>query len=85
VIDDTQALGILGAWPGPGAPYGRGGAGSPAWCGVAGDDLARVCSLAKGFGAPLAVLAGSARVVARFEAEAATPVHCSPPSAARST
>jgi 8-amino-7-oxononanoate synthase len=39
-------------------------------------------SLAKGFGVPLAVLAGSATMLRRFEAESATRVHCSPPSSA---
>ena len=28
IIDDTQALGILGSHPGPDVPYGRGGGGS---------------------------------------------------------
>lgn len=39
-------------------------------------------SLAKGFGAPVAVLAGDAETVARFEHCAQTRVHCSPPSTA---
>ena len=39
-------------------------------------------SLAKGFGAPLAVLAGDARVIATFEDLSSTRIHCSPPSLA---
>lgn len=42
-----------------------------------------VCSsLAKAFGVPAAVLAGSRMVMDRFENESRTRVHCSPPSAA---
>jgi 8-amino-7-oxononanoate synthase len=82
VVDDTQALGILGANPGPEGPYGRGGAGTPAWSGVQGPELIVGSSLAKGFGAPLAVLAGGAEAVAKFEGLSATRVHSSPPSLA---
>ena len=39
-------------------------------------------SLAKGFGAPVAVLAGSAALINRFEQCSGTRVHASPPSAA---
>jgi len=39
-------------------------------------------SLAKAFGAPLAMLGGSDALVAEFEARSDTRVHCSPPSAA---
>jgi 8-amino-7-oxononanoate synthase len=82
VIDDTQALGILGANPAPDAPYGRGGAGTPAWSGVRGPELIIGSSLAKGFGAPLAVLAGAAEVIAKFEEFSRTRIHSSPPSLA---
>jgi len=82
VLDDTQALGILGHSPGPEAPYGRGGGGTLRRRGVSGRDLILVCSLAKAFGAPLAALSGSRDLVERFEATGETRVHCSPPSAA---
>ena len=82
VIDDTQALGILGRGPGRDAPYGRGGAGTPAWHGVDGPELIIGSSLAKGFGAPLAVLAGNAQLIAKFEELSGTRVHSSPPSLA---
>jgi 8-amino-7-oxononanoate synthase len=39
-------------------------------------------SLAKAFGAPLAMIAGSAARLAEFERRSSTRVHCSPPSAA---
>jgi 8-amino-7-oxononanoate synthase len=82
VVDDTQALGILGANPAPDAPYGRGGAGTPARRAVRVPELIIGSSLAKGFGAPLAVLAGSAEVIAKFEELSGTRVHSSPPSLA---
>ncbi len=82
VIDDTQALGILGHSPGPFAPYGRGGGGTLAWHGLQAPELIVGSSLAKGFGVPLAVLAGSKSVIARFENDSAARMHCSPPSAA---
>lgn len=82
VVDDTQALGILGCDPGPCAPYGTGGGGSLRWNGLAGPDVIVVASLAKGLGVPLAVLTGSVAAVSRFEATSATRAHCSPPSVA---
>lgn len=82
ILDDTQALGIFGHSPGPGAPYGRDGGGSPRWAGVGGPDVLAAGSLAKGFGVPVAVLAGSEAMVRRFEASSETRVHCSPPSIA---
>ncbi len=84
ILDDTQALGIFGPSPGPEAPYGRGGGGMLAASGVFGDGVMAVSSLAKGFGAPLAVLAGSASAIAEFERRSETRSHCSPPSAASS-
>ena len=82
VIDDTQALGILGRDPEDEAPYGRGGGGTPAWHGIEGPELIIGSSLAKGFGAPLAIVASNAMVIASFESRSATRVHCSPPSLA---
>lgn len=82
VIDDTQALGVLGARPGPGAPFGRGGGGSLRRHGLEGSRLVLCASLAKGFGAPIALLAGDTEVVARYERLGETRVHCSQPSMA---
>jgi 8-amino-7-oxononanoate synthase len=82
VLDDSQSLGIFGD-PSFGAPYGTGGGGSLRRAGLRGDDGVLIgSSLAKAFGAPLAVLAGDARLVDEFERRSATRVHCSPPSAA---
>ncbi|CDG82846.1 aminotransferase class I/II-fold pyridoxal phosphate-dependent enzyme [Janthinobacterium agaricidamnosum] len=72
VLDDTQVLGLSGP---------RGG-GSMARHGWSGDGVLVGASLAKAFGAPLAVLSGSAAMVARFEAHSQTRIHNSPPSCA---
>ena len=82
VVDDTQALGVLGESPGPGRPYGRGGGGSLRRGGIEGPGVVVIASLAKGLGVPGAVLAGSAALVRGFEERSQTRVHCSPPSAA---
>jgi 8-amino-7-oxononanoate synthase len=80
VVDDTQALGVLGADPDARAPYGRGGGGSLRREHTAGPDVVLVSSLAKGFGAPLAALAGSREMIRQFEARSETRQHCSPPT-----
>jgi 8-amino-7-oxononanoate synthase len=82
IVDDTQALGVLGREPGPGDPYGHGGGGTLAWSGLGGPSVLVVGSLAKGFGVPIAVLAGPAGVIGRIEAQGPTRSHASPPSAA---
>jgi 8-amino-7-oxononanoate synthase len=82
VIDDTQALGVLGNAPCGACPYGHGGGGSLRWHGLAGAPVMVGASLAKGFGAPLAVLSGDAAQVERFVADSQTRLHCSPPSIA---
>ena len=82
VLDDTQAMGILGESPGPGAPYGRGGGGSLRFHRVRDGRILVVSSMAKAFGVPVAVLAGSEEMISQFEERSATRVHCSPPSVA---
>lgn len=82
VMDDTQGLGIFGHDPTRFMPYGQGGGGSMRWSGVTDPRLWVVSSLAKGFGVPLAVLAGNARWVEAFERRSQTRMHCSPPCAA---
>ncbi|HET9451154.1 MAG TPA: aminotransferase class I/II-fold pyridoxal phosphate-dependent enzyme [Aggregicoccus sp.] len=82
VLDDTQALGLLGT-PAAGSPYGEGGGGSLRHAGVGGGPQVLWCaSLAKGFGVPLAVAAGSAPCIGRLREEGETRLHCSPPSLA---
>jgi len=80
VVDDTQALGILGRDPGPGRPYGRGGGGSLRLARLNSPDVLVVSSLAKAFGVPVAVIAGSGSLTGRYERRSETRVHCSPPS-----
>jgi 8-amino-7-oxononanoate synthase len=82
LVDDSQALGLLGRNPEPGRPYGTGGGGSPAFWGISSPRLLLLSSLAKGFGAPLAVLAGSAAAVRSFAQESETLIYSSPPSVA---
>ncbi|TVQ84605.1 MAG: aminotransferase class I/II-fold pyridoxal phosphate-dependent enzyme [Chromatiaceae bacterium] len=82
VIDDTQALGILGRAPAAGRPWGIDGGGTAAWHGLWSPALMVVASLAKGLGVPVAVLAGSRTLIAACAAQGLTRTHCSPPSAA---
>ncbi len=82
ILDDTQALGILGSNPGYHAPYGRNGGGIVRWSNNPSPDTLLVGSLAKGFGVPLAVLSGRESLIRRFEEHSETRVHCSPPSVA---
>jgi 8-amino-7-oxononanoate synthase len=77
LIDDTQALGLLG----------HGGGGSlwrlrREWRAPCAAPVLVGASLAKAFGAPLAVLGGSAAMIARFRAGSRARLHSSPPSAA---
>ena len=81
VIEDTQALGVLGV-PVPGNPLGTGGGGVLSWTGTPPAGAVVMASLAKGFGVPVAVVAGSRPVVRAYQRLGATRVHCSPPSAA---
>jgi len=82
IIDDTQALGILGYDPEPGAPYGKGGGGILRRSAVEGTDVVLISSLAKGFGVPVAGLTGSHAMVEHFESRSETRTHSSPPSIA---
>lgn len=82
VIDDTQALGILGVEPNQAAPYGQGGGGSLRQAGLAGPDILVSTSLAKGLGVPIALLAGNTAQIQHFSKQSTSRMHCSPPSAA---
>jgi 8-amino-7-oxononanoate synthase len=87
VVDDTQALGVFGRCAESIGAYGTGGGGSIPYFDLHHDDLRDsgivvVSSLAKAFGAPVAMLGGSQAFVERFHESSATLVHCSPPSAA---
>jgi 8-amino-7-oxononanoate synthase len=83
LLDDTQALGILGRrGKNSSSPYGLGGGGSLPFHSLRGDDIVIVSSLAKAFGAPLAALGSGVSLVEEFADASATRVHCSPPSVA---
>lgn len=86
LLDDTQALGVLGADPGKRAPYGFGGGGSLKYLGLTGSEvLPHVvigASLAKAFGVPMAVLSGNRSLIQRFKSQSLSRLHCSPPSVA---
>jgi 8-amino-7-oxononanoate synthase len=82
LIDDTQGLGIYGHHPSPAAAYGLDGGGSLQRHGLAGDHLIVGASLAKGFGVPVALLAGEAALLRRFARDSASREHMSPPSMA---
>lgn len=79
VIDDTQALGIYGRRTSGTQPYGTGGGGSLARWGAAPGTLV-LASLAKAFGAPLAMIAGSIDLIARTSRDGPMRTHASPPS-----
>jgi len=83
VVDDTQAIGILGA-PGGAVPeWGAGGGGSLRHHGLEhAPDILLLSSFAKALGAPVAAIAASAAVIERFEERADTRVHSSPVSVA---
>jgi 8-amino-7-oxononanoate synthase len=80
ILDDTQALGILGHSPGRSAPFGLGGGGSLQYQKTSGPDILLISSLAKGFGVPMAMLGGSSDWIKRLEMDGGTRVHSSPPS-----
>lgn len=83
VVDDTQALGVWGHGAGSTTPYGLSGGGSLQRHGLCGDEhVVHGASLAKGFGVPVALLAGSAALLRRFEQHSASREHMSPPSMA---
>jgi 8-amino-7-oxononanoate synthase len=82
VVDDTQALGILGEAANRSAPYGIGGGGSLRHAEVRSDKVVVVNSLAKAFGVPVAMMGGSNTLIARLRRSSLMRVHCSPPSMA---
>jgi 8-amino-7-oxononanoate synthase len=82
LVDDTQALGILGERPEPSLPWGRGGGASVRHQRLAGCNVVWVASLAKAFSAPLAALLGPKEILNAFRDRALTRVHCSGPSEA---
>src|SRR6185503_14106915 len=62
--------------------YGTGGGGSMSLAQIRDQRIVIISSLAKAFGAPIAVVAGSHNFISEFERRSSTRVHCSPPSVA---
>jgi 8-amino-7-oxononanoate synthase len=82
VLDDTQALGIWGQAPDELNPYGTGGGGSLRLHNIRSPAVIVGSSLAKGFGVPVAMLGGSAKLIRQFARRSETRIHASPPSIA---
>ena len=82
LVDDSQALGVLGSRRPGGSPYGSGGGGALRWAAVPPTGTVTVASLAKGFGVPVAVLAGERGLVGRVARDGPLRLHASGPSAA---
>ena len=100
VLDDTQAMGVLGRggniqcptanvqcpsphgkWLTANSQWPLGGSGLLRHLGIRSERVLSISSLAKAFGAPLAVLAGSERLVADFRERSETRVYAGQPSA----
>ena len=82
LVDDTQALGILGASASASCPYGIGGGGSLRNAGIHSREVIVVSSLAKSFGVPVAMVGGPSSLIARLRSSSLMRTHCSPPSVA---
>jgi 7-keto-8-aminopelargonate synthetase-like enzyme len=79
-LDDAQAVGLLGEQPSAQSPYGLGGGGTPAFCGLWPGRVAHVSTLAKAFGVPLAFVAGPTHFIAHIRATSFNLLHSSPPA-----
>jgi len=82
LVDDTQALGILGVSASSFCPFGIGGGGSLRYTGVYSGEVIIVNSLAKAFGVPVAMIGGEAHLIDELRRHSVTRTHCSPPSVA---
>ena len=82
VVDDTQAVGLLGHPTLGAGVYGHGGGGSAARSGIDDPRVIVVASMAKAMGVPAAFLAGSAPVVELYRRQSRVRLHTSQVSAA---
>jgi 8-amino-7-oxononanoate synthase len=80
VVDDSLAFGVLGRRA-AGEPFGD-GSGTLRWSGLGHDGVVWVASMAKGYGAPMAVVTADAGTIARIAHEGGNRLYSSPPSAA---
>ncbi|HKR04880.1 MAG TPA: aminotransferase class I/II-fold pyridoxal phosphate-dependent enzyme [Bacteroidia bacterium] len=81
IIDDTQAFGIFGERVNE-EVYGKGGGGILKWQNIMDNQVITIVSLAKAFGAPMAVISGNASFISSFKTESETSVYSSPVSIA---
>lgn len=83
VVDDTQAMGVIGRGATARSPIGPDGSGTLVAAGVAGHPaIIAVASTSKGLGVPITLVAGPRRVVEHLRSRGPTRTHCSQPSAA---
>ncbi|WP_276482028.1 aminotransferase class I/II-fold pyridoxal phosphate-dependent enzyme [Paraflavitalea pollutisoli] len=82
VVDDTQAVGVLGKGKQAGMPLGLGGGGLLQWLPAPADQVMTIVSLAKGLGVPMAVISGNRRTIEDFAANSRTRINSSPVSMA---
>ena len=81
ILDDTQALGILGSNPTFKMPYGKGGGGTIQFLNVRNTDrVISISSLAKAFGVPMAVMCGNTKWLEHYRNQSVSRFHNSPPS-----
>ena len=80
ILDDTQALGILGQNPDSVMPYGYYGGGSLKWLNLSNSRIISVSSLVKGFGAPLTIITGAKNCIDNLSERSETRLYSSPPS-----
>lgn len=90
VVDDSLAFGVLGGrdrgrwaqgkWA-QGGSFGD-GTGTPRWAGVDHSGIIWVASMAKAYGAPIAVTTGDQDTIELLAREGGNRIHSSPPSAA---
>lgn len=77
LIDDTQALGVLGENASKTKSLGKGGGGTLRHLGISNPAVVSIASLAKGLGVPLAVMSGSYRFIRPFMQQGLSRIHCS--------
>jgi 8-amino-7-oxononanoate synthase len=81
VIDDTQALGVLGKYSTSSNPLRKDGGGILSFHPIdRKEHVLIISSLAKAFGVPLATLSGSKQDIEAFKRRSETRLHSSPPS-----
>ncbi len=84
VVDDTQALGVLGKNPSRSNPYGHFGGGTFQYLGMkcSAERIISISSMAKGFGVPVAIMSSNYNWIKAFLRLSQTRVHNSSPGAA---